>query len=682
MEHTRRAMEQTRHAPATAPAPARERGRGRRVPRRRSALPLGDAVRRRGLAVVCVALFAAFGAAYDYFATVDNVLAVGLNVSSLAIAATGAALLLISGHVDLSVGSMYALVAVIAATVARDTQSTAATIAVGLGAGLLLGLCNGLLTRALRINPLIVTLGLLMVYSGAAYVVSRGVSVSGLPDGVLMLGRARLAGIPAPILVALGIMLGLAWFVRNSVWGLRVYALGGNLDATRARGVDVDRMIVGLYTLNGALIGVVALLGIGRLGSATPQLGVGFELDVLTAVILGGVAFTGGSGRATGVAAGIATIGVLNAGLVFMGMQDWWQNIARGGVLLLALAADQVASRRRARATPTLVHRLLRRTWGPDASDDATTGHATTGHGAPDHDTRDASGTGEPPRVVDALARGRYAGQGNGNRATVLRCRDLAVRYGSVVALRNGSIDVAAGEVTCLVGDNGAGKSTLVKAISGIVRPSAGTIEVDGRAVDITGPAAARALGIETVYQDLALCPNLGIVHNLVLGDEPRRRLAGLPLLRDDRAALVRARERLDMLSVQLDDLTVPVRLLSGGQRQSVAISRALRSDVKVVILDEPTAALGVAQARNVLELVRRIADAGAAVVMISHDIETVFAIADRVVVLRLGDVVHDGAAGDLAEGELLHLMAGLTAPPAQPGDHRPPDTRVEEPAP
>jgi ABC-type sugar transport system ATPase subunit len=116
------------------------------------------------------------------------------------------------------------------------------------------------------------------------------------------------------------------------------------------------------------------------------------------------------------------------------------------------------------------------------------------------------------------------------------------------------------------------------------------------------------------------------------------------------------------MLSVQLDDLTVPVRSLSGGQQQSVAIARSLRSDVRVVILDEPTAALGVAQSRNVLELVRRIADRGTAVIMISHDIETVFAIADRITVLRLGEVVHDGPAADLSENELLHLMAGLTS--------------------
>lgn len=216
------------------------------------------------------------------------------------------------------------------------------------------------------------------------------------------------------------------------------------------------------------------------------------------------------------------------------------------------------------------------------------------------------------------------------------------------------------GEVVCVVGDNGAGKSTLIKLISGVYKPDAGRIELDGRPVEFGGPIDARRAGIETVHQDLAVCPNLGVAHNLILGDEPRRRMFGLIPVRDDAAAVARTRTRLASLGITLTDMNRSVGRLSGGQRQSVAIARAMKEDVKLVILDEPTAALGVAQTRNVLRITRQAAENGAGVILISHDIRTVFAVADRVVVLRLGRVVYDDSVHRITHTRLLHLMAGL----------------------
>ena len=156
------------------------------------------------------------------------------------------------------------------------------------------------------------------------------------------------------------------------------------------------------------------------------------------------------------------------------------------------------------------------------------------------------------------------------------------------------------------------------------------------------------------------MCPNLGIAHNMVLGDTPRRRLLGFIPVRDDRTAIIRSRERLLSLGIKITDMNRSVGRLSGGQRQSVAIARALKDDVKMVILDEPTAALGVKQTRNVLRIVRNAAEKGAGVILISHDIRTVLAVADRVVVLRLGNVVFDGDVKDASHSQLLHLMAGI----------------------
>ncbi|MBN9346503.1 MAG: sugar ABC transporter ATP-binding protein, partial [Devosia sp.] len=215
------------------------------------------------------------------------------------------------------------------------------------------------------------------------------------------------------------------------------------------------------------------------------------------------------------------------------------------------------------------------------------------------------------------------------------------------------------GEIVCLLGDNGAGKSTLVKIISGAIRPDQGTMTLEGREVKFSSPQSARQAGLETVYQDLALCPNLSIVHNMMLGREPMRRWLGLVPIRDDRRAAEECRARLLALGVTLHDDSTLVRSLSGGQRQSIAIARALGDHVKLICLDEPTAALGVKQTAQVVGLIRSIAGAGTGVILVTHDMATVRALANRIVVLRLGRVVYDGAVARLSTDDLWTLMAG-----------------------
>jgi ABC-type sugar transport system ATPase subunit len=251
------------------------------------------------------------------------------------------------------------------------------------------------------------------------------------------------------------------------------------------------------------------------------------------------------------------------------------------------------------------------------------------------------------------------ADTGVGDRHVLLRADDITVRYGGATVIESANLEVRAGEVTCIVGDNGAGKSTLIKVISGVVKAREGSVSLEGLPVAFHGPSDARKVGIETVFQDLALCQNLGVAHNLVLGNEPRRRLCGVIPVRDDRSAIERSRERLASLGVGVSEFNRPVEQFSGGQRQSVAIARVLHQDVRIVILDEPTAALGVTQTAEVLRLVRSVADAGHGVVLISHDVEDVFEVADRVVVLQLGRVIFDGPIGNLDRLELLQLMSG-----------------------
>ena len=214
----------------------------------------------------------------------------------------------------------------------------------------------------------------------------------------------------------------------------------------------------------------------------------------------------------------------------------------------------------------------------------------------------------------------------------VLALTGICKRFGAVQALADVDFDVDAGEVVALVGDNGAGKSTLIKVIAGVEPADAGEIRWRGAPVTIADPAAAQALGIATVYQDLALCDNLDVVANMFLGREDTR--AGVL---DEIAMERRSRDLLTTLSIQIPDARIPVASLSGGQRQTVAISRALLGDPKIVILDEPTAALGVEQTAQVLDLVERLRDRGHGVILISHNMQEVASVADRIAVLRLG---------------------------------------------
>src|SRR6266568_5326754 len=214
-----------------------------------------------------------------------------------------------------------------------------------------------------------------------------------------------------------------------------------------------------------------------------------------------------------------------------------------------------------------------------------------------------------------------------------LRMQGISKSFGAVRALFNVDFEVHDGEVVGLVGDNGAGKSTLIKVISGVGPADEGEIFLEGKQVQIPNPQAANRLGIETVYQDLALCDNLDVVANLFLGREERSFLRSLDEIDMEKQAL----NVLHSLDVKLPSTRTPVATLSGGQRQSVAVAKSILRQAKVVLLDEPTAALGVAQTRQVLNLIRRLRDQGLAVVVISHNLADVFEVVDRVVVMRLG---------------------------------------------
>jgi ABC-type sugar transport system ATPase subunit len=247
----------------------------------------------------------------------------------------------------------------------------------------------------------------------------------------------------------------------------------------------------------------------------------------------------------------------------------------------------------------------------------------------------------------------------------ILSLRGVGKNYGAVVAVDDVDLDVYRGDVLALCGDNGAGKSTLIKIISGAQDPTAGTMSLRDETVIFGSPYDALTKGVATIYQDLALAPRLSIYENMFMGGELTRSL-GLPFLRVlDKARMVReAKAYLERLAVRIDDTRRPINGLSGGQRQAVAISRALHWNAEIIIMDEPTAALGVKETAQVLDLIRRLKADGHTIILISHNMKDVTEVASRVAILRAGRKIIDRGIGGLSADDLSHMiMTGRDVP-------------------
>jgi ABC-type sugar transport system ATPase subunit len=241
-----------------------------------------------------------------------------------------------------------------------------------------------------------------------------------------------------------------------------------------------------------------------------------------------------------------------------------------------------------------------------------------------------------------------------------LRVSGLSKHFGGLVAVNDVSLEVYPGEVVGLLGDNGAGKSTLVKIISGVFRPDAGRIYLDEHETSFGTPMEARTEGIETIYQDLALCENLDAPANIFLGREPSKRVLGVLPAVDRQRMHSEAKDVLNRLDIRIPNLGRPMRQMSGGQRQAVAIARAVYWNARLMIMDEPTAALGVPEQRKVLQLVRTLRDAGVPVVMITHNMQDAFEVADRLLVMRRGRLVGELQPRTTTPSDVVGLMVGV----------------------
>jgi ribose transport system permease protein len=304
--------------------------------------------RNINLIVANVGVLVLLGVVHPAFFSFNNLRVITLNMSAVGIAGIGMAYLIISRNVDLSVGSIYAATAFASAWLALSLSPPLAFLG-GLLTGAVLGLLNGLLVWRISVSPIIATLGTLTIYRGMILVMSGGRGISGVPSGFFSLGRGVWFGVSSHvwILLVLAVLFHIA--LSQTTIGRYIYAIGSNPNAAEVSGIRVGRYVIGLFTLNGVVVGIAGVLAASRFGTATVTFGIGFELDVITAVILGGVAFTGGRGNILGVMLAVLFLGIINSGLVAVGVDPFWTDVVKGAALVFSIALEQISQERNER---------------------------------------------------------------------------------------------------------------------------------------------------------------------------------------------------------------------------------------------------------------------------------------------------------------------------------------------
>ncbi len=311
-----------------------------------------DAVRRLlkvkeiGLFVILVSLMLFLGVMTRQFLTIDNIFTVILNISFISIMACGMTMVIITAGIDLSVGSTLGLAGVVLALLMRyHGFSPLAAVMVGLVVGLAIGAANGVMITKLRLAPFIATLGMLSVGRGLAYVISGGWPISPFPHSFMVQGQGMVGFVPVPVIYMIAINIVSHIFLRYTVTGRRIYAVGGNIRAAKLVGIKTDRILMLVYMINGFLAAVSGFLITAWLGVAQPNAGQGYELDVIAASAIGGTSLMGGAGSIAGTFMGAAIMGVLRNGMILLGISSFWQEVAIGTVIIAAISVDQLRSR-------------------------------------------------------------------------------------------------------------------------------------------------------------------------------------------------------------------------------------------------------------------------------------------------------------------------------------------------
>ncbi len=565
-----------------------------------------------GVIAVMVVIFGAMNARFFGFSNLMNIIR---QSSVLAVLSIGMTFVILTGGIELSVGSNIAVSGAVGVLVFNATHSAALSLLSALAAGLLIGLLNGVLVGRLKIAAFIATLATQTAFRGLNMLMINAGAVRLESEVYKFISQGDVFGVPFMLFIVAALYMIFLWISSSHVLGRHIYAVGGNSSAARAMGVDVEKRVVQVYMIAGAMAGVSAILTVGRVMSAQPWAGLNTEFDVITAVVLGGTSLLGGTGNLKGTVFGALLMGVISNGMGLINVEPYLEYIVKGLLVLIAVYADIVSSAlRHKRLTPSVEKESARQ--------------------------REDIGAADKVRSIAAKS---------------LEMEGITKAFPGMKALDNASLSVAPGDIVALMGENGAGKSTLMKILAGEEKRGAGNIKISGNIVEIDTPHKAADLGIAMIHQEFSLVSELSVAQNIFLGKEIKSRVPGFVSRKRMEAE---AREVLGRMGIRLD-VSQKVRELSVSEQQMVEIGKALKTNAWLLILDEPTSALTEEEKNHLFTIMRRLKSEGMSMIYISHRMSEIFEIADAITILRDGQYVASGRIAEFDENRIIRQMVG-----------------------
>jgi len=568
------------------------------------------------LTVTCIAIASSVSIFNNpVFVSVENIINMLYQMTYTAIIALAVNAVVIAKGTDLSTGANVAVTGMIGALALQFGIPAPAAILFMLLTGALIGVVNGLLVAYLGVNPFIATYSMMAFARGLTMSISKASVIRVNDPAVLWLGTKSFGPVPVVIFVML-ILVGVWWVIMNrTLLGRYIYAVGGNADAARASGINARAVKLLTFVLVGISCGLVGMLFIGRVSSAQPLAGVGYEFDILISVFIGGALFTGGSGRVGGAVFGTSLVIVIRTALTFTGISQHLIYMFTGGMFLFAVAVYQTGIMLNIKKFCLQVIFDVK---------------SLLGKGACDKDDSEYKA------------------------ARTLSIDGITKDFDGFVALNDIHASITSGQIIGLVGENGAGKSTLVSILGAVYEPTKGKLYLDGEELKFISPQDAYACGISVIHQHYSLIPELSIAQNLFFNQEPRR----MGFI--NRAEMNRQAKK--MLADYNLDLPVNTKAykLTVGQAQLVEVVKAALSNPWLVIMDEPTSSLSKTESDKLYELVELLAKKNVAIVYITHKLKEVFKLCTHALVLRDGNLVgRVDNMKELSEKQLVNMMVG-----------------------
>ena len=578
----------------------------------------GEGINKRYLALTAVLflLMIIFSCISNAFFSFSNIMNILKQSAALAIVSVGVTFVILTGGVDLSVPNNIAICGLVTGIILNRTNNAFFALIATLVCGAVVGFVNGELVGRFKLHSFIATLSTNTVLGGICVYITngKGISIEG-NDSLLYWGRGDIAGVPVSLLILIIVFAFFVFVSLKTKFGREIFAIGGSADAARAIGINVERKMVLTYMMAGALVGLAAVVNVGRLGSSQPYAGNGMDFEAITAVVLGGTSLSGGVGGVVGTIFGVFLVGVMTNGLGLLSISQYFLFIIKGVMILAVVGIDLYVHRRSdLNMTPKIDNQY--------------------------------AGMAEKPGTVNAVQKAV-------KRTLVMH--DIIKAYPGMRAVNGVTLKVESGTVHALMGENGAGKSTLMQILLGENEMSAGYISINDEYVNIDSPKKAEQLGISMIHQENALVKSLSIAENMFLGKEKTWKL---PVFLNKAVMNMKASAALKQVGLNISPKTL-VKNLTVSEQQLVEIAKALSYNAWLIVMDEPTSSLTLEETDKLFEIIHNLRSNNKAIIYISHRMQEIYQIADCMTILRDGQFIDSKPVSELTEDQLIQKMVG-----------------------